>query len=63
MAPALVAHSIGGEPDAELHTAVGCDVKTPDGGGQVQLSLHLQIGFRCGLEGAGGDAPPSSETR
>ena len=46
MASDLMPHSIGGEPDAELHTAVRGDVEAADGGGQVQLPLHLQVGFR-----------------
>jgi hypothetical protein len=54
MTAALAPHSIGGEPNAELHTAVRSDVEAADGSGQVQLPPHLQVVFRRGLEGAGG---------
>ena len=63
MAPALMPHSIGGKPDAELHTAVRGDVETADGGGQVQLPLHLQVAFRAAWKAPAATRRPSSETR
>src|SRR6185369_16735654 len=56
MGPAIALRTIRCEPDAQLHAAMRGDVEAARGRCQMQLPLQLQLGFRCGFEGARGHA-------